>query len=145
MLEQSSIVSEWVKIRGSIELTSYGTSMYPLIREGDISLFKLVDSASIRVGKIYLFVTKEGLLVGHRLQALIKTEHGDTYIFKGDTNILPDEAVSINSILGEWVGISRRKRQITDRHWSSKLLTWLTIHMPKWPALMRFYISLRGL
>ncbi|GAB6988082.1 S24/S26 family peptidase [Paenibacillus pini] len=145
MHDQAAAVSGWISRRGSIELPSYGTSMFPLIVEGDISEFMPVDSHNIRVGQVYLFVSNEGLLVGHRLLHVIQEEHENQYIFKGDTNIFPDTAVSLDQILGEWTSVQRKQRRRPRDHWQLRLLSWLALHIHEWPKLMRWYISVKKL
>lgn len=101
------VIAALLKKRGFMELTSFGMSMYPLIREGDISRFVRVNAESLAVGDICLFVSGSGILTGHRLVDIRGEDGARQYVFCGDTSYAPDDPVGPESILGLWTGVKR--------------------------------------
>ncbi|SDS28671.1 signal peptidase I [Paenibacillaceae bacterium GAS479] len=95
--------------RGSMELTSFGMSMYPLIQEGDVSRFVRVRAQDLEVGDICLFVSSSGILTGHRLVEIRDEESRRQYVFRGDTSYIADEPVAGEAILGLWTGVKRKR------------------------------------
>lgn len=145
MLDEARIANEWMERRGGIQLPSLGRSMYPFMVEGEQSSFEKLNHEEARIGEVYLFVTGAGSLVCHRLHDI----HGEgslkRYIFKGDTNIVPDEPVRKEQILGRFTGTYKRKGWIPADHWKLSILTWITLNIPLWPKMVRRYLSLRRL
>ena len=76
------VVAAWLQRRGWIELPSFGMSMYPLIREGDVSRFESIQPEQLRVGDICLFVSVQGIMTGHRLVGLQGEGEGRRYLFE---------------------------------------------------------------
>ncbi|MCM3749139.1 hypothetical protein M3223_17415 [Paenibacillus pasadenensis] len=101
------VIAALLKKRGVMELTSFGMSMYPLIREGDISRFVRVNAESLAVGDICLFVSGSVVLTGHRLVEIQGGDGDRQYVFCGDTSYAPDDPVGPESILGLWTGVKR--------------------------------------
>lgn len=71
-------------------------SMSPLLVSGDFVLLKRTDqNENFEVDEIYCYYKKENhKLIIHRLMDCVN----DKFIFKGDANALPDEAVSKEQI-----------------------------------------------
>jgi signal peptidase len=92
---------------GSITLPSQGYSMFPFIRPSDECHFIPITCEPLRIGRILLFGESSGRLVGHRLIRIESTPSGAVYICKGDTNLLPDEPVHTERIVGILSSISR--------------------------------------
>ncbi|QJC51144.1 hypothetical protein HGI30_05910 [Paenibacillus albicereus] len=99
-----------IQKRGAMELTSFGMSMYPLIREGDVSRFERVRARDLEVGDVCLFVSGSGILTGHRLVEIRGEGAGRQYVFRGDTSYIADDPVGPEAILGLWTGVRRARR-----------------------------------
>ncbi|HTG71902.1 MAG TPA: hypothetical protein VL921_21795 [Candidatus Udaeobacter sp.] len=138
MNELVPVLTAAIERTGKIELPSSGISMYPLIKEGNISTFMSVRREDLKVGDICLFVTEHGLLTGHRLYAVKEDILQEWYIFKGDTCLVPDDPVPFSSIIGRWSGVRRNSRFVPANHWESKLLAALVKYVPKWYKVIRW-------
>lgn len=128
---------------GSVILPSQGYSMFPSIRPSDVCLFSPITRNQLSIGQILLFGEASGQLVGHRLIRIEETPSGTLYVCKGDTNVLPDEPIPFERIVGSLVRISRRNKQGTIKTVPTDTLRrviWGTVLM-KSPQLSRL---LRG-
>ncbi|MBD8071116.1 signal peptidase I [Bacillus sp. PS06] len=97
---------------GIIELPSYGTSMYPLIRLGDICTFEKCDPLFLQKGDIILFFTNSGQLIAHRFYRKEIINSKTYFIFKGDTNLGTDEPIVASQIIGKLLKIKRKSNEI---------------------------------
>jgi signal peptidase len=95
------LITQVMNNRGWIDLPAQGTSMYPLIKKGDICRFISCKASSIKKGDIILYRTNSSSLVAHRFYRLKPTNQQVQYIFKGDTNLGHDEPVNQDQILGK--------------------------------------------
>lgn len=144
VIDYPAFVTEWLSRRGGIELPSWGYSMFPYMKEGDLNSFEAV-CGGLRIGEVYLFADPMGMLIAHRLREIRGCSGRETFIFQGDTNILPDAPVSREQVIGRFAGVRKSKRWIPSDHWRLKMLGWIAVRIPLWPKLMRRYLSLRGL
>lgn len=138
MHDLTPVMSAVIKRTGKLELPSAGISMYPLIKEGNVSTFLAVRREELKIGDICLFVTEQGALIGHRLYAVKQDGARELFIFKGDTCFEPDDPVPFASILGRWSGVSRNRRFQPANHWRSRLLAALALRVPKWYKVIRW-------
>lgn len=129
--------------KGYVKIPSNGTSMFPLIRTGNICRFEPVLAEEIEAGDILLFVADSGMLVGHRF---IRREirDGETlYICRGDSRKNEDPPLKEAQILGKMVSIQKAGLTL----WTNNL--WLTIwgacvlRIPWIPASIDFYLRLK--
>jgi len=68
-----------------------GSSMLPLLREGDIVIVLKCGPGDIRVGDVIVFRTQTGRLVVHRVVGVKVGEDGTYYyVTQGDNNAFPD-------------------------------------------------------
>ncbi len=131
------IVAALLRKRGSIELPSFGMSMYPLIQEGDVSRFVTTDPEYLRIGNICLFVNRYGILTGHRLVG-IEVEDGEKkYIFRGDTSYIPDDPVPAGAILAKWTGVRRGAKWTLDHGLHAWMTTTLVLRIPLTRKVLR--------
>ena len=80
MRELYPLLSEVLESGGEFRLYPKGTSMLPLLREGEDSVL-LKKCTELEVGGIYLYRRKGGKFVLHRLVALEETR---APVFRGD-------------------------------------------------------------
>lgn len=78
-----------LQIKKTICVRIYGTSMMPLINEGDIVQAKVIDR-EIRVGDVVL-LEYNGHFICHRVYALLDDGR---YCTKGDHNTQPDSIIA---------------------------------------------------
>lgn len=124
---------------GSIMLPSQGYSMFPFIRPSDECHFTPITRDSLHIGRIILFSEASGQLVGHRLIRIESSPSGTLYICKGDTNLLPDEPIPFEQIVGSLSKISRTHKKGFKRTVPSDALLrviWGTV-LIKLPVLSR--------
>lgn len=128
--------------RGYVKIPSHGTSMFPLIRTGNICRFEPVLAEEIEIGDILLFALDSGLLVGHRF---IRREvrNGRTYyICRGDSRITEDPPLREEQILGKMVSIQKAHLTLwTNGRWQT---AWgaCIVHMPFLSAAINTYLRL---
>jgi signal peptidase I len=138
MHDLAPVMSAVIQRTGKIELPSAGISMYPLIKEGNVSTFLSVQREELKLGDICLFVTDQGELIGHRLYAVKQDGSKELFIFKGDTCFEPDDPLPFTSIMGRWSGVRRNSRFQAANHWRSRLLAVLALRVPKWHKVIRW-------
>lgn len=74
-----------------------GSSMLPLLHEGDIVFLYHVSPENIKVGDIVVYKSIYGGYIIHRVVKIINTTDGIFYVTKGDNNPVDD------SILGQFI------------------------------------------
>lgn len=112
---------------GWLVLPAKGSSMYPLIREGNLCRFRAVQTENINIGDILLFCSDSGQLIAHRLQSVIHSEAQQLYLCKGDSNLGFDAPIRREQMIGILVSIEKSKRELrmTDRSvslWTKAIL-----------------------
>jgi len=128
---------------GWMDLPSYGISMYPYIKKGNICRFVQFDEMNVKKGDVLLYHASSGQLIAHRLLAVQKTDTCQKqFILKGDTNLYPDDPININQIIGKLITIenSTRKKYATDL--SSILWSYIMLSFPVTSKLLRYILSL---
>ncbi len=137
------IVKEFVRKNGWIDLPSHGTSMYPLLKSGDICRFTTVDSLTIKKGDIILFQSNNGQLVAHRFITYQTFGSELKYIFKGDTNLGPDDPINTDQIVGKLTYIKKGNFIITDKNIITFIWKKMILLFPILSALLRTYLNKR--
>ena len=110
----------------SFRFQARGTSMTPLIRQGDIITIQPVDLSDLRVGDVILFQTAFDKLVAHRIID-IGVENGQIqFVARGDAILGSGEKVHADMVLGQVVRIERGSRVMhLDMHyWRSLGILW---------------------
>lgn len=102
--KQGHILKALIDRNGLLELPAEGTSMYPLIKRGDICRFTSIKHSPLKRGDIVLFESPANKLIAHRLLNCSYVQEEECYIFKGDTNygvddLLPKKRLSENLLL----------------------------------------------
>lgn len=132
-----------IKKYGWIDLPSYGTSMYPYIKKGNICRFVHFDEMNVKKGDILLYHTSSGQLIAHRLLSVLKQNNSKKqFILKGDTNLCPDEPINQNQIIGKLVTIVTTKRKIYANTFPSIIWSNIILSFPNVSKLLRYYLSL---
>lgn len=137
-----SSIKSILQKRGWIDIPSSGVSMYPLIKQGDICRFIPLESTrKLKKGDILLFVHEKGSLVGHRYYRQYVKDGETFFIFKGDTNALPDTPVKSSQIVGKLSLIKKGKLQFKPQGLLIKLWGIIVFTLPFLPRLCREYLS----
>lgn len=134
-----------LKQAGSIRLPSNGYSMYPTIRPSDECLFVPIHENQLTIGRIVLFGDSNGHLIGHRLIRIEAKPSGTVYICKGDTNLLPDEPIPFERIVGRLSTLTRSqpagsKKIVPADDLYKAIWGTLLIHFPFLSNLLRRWI-----
>ena len=122
-----------IEKRGWIDIPASGKSMYPLIKEGDICRFVPIDSKEkLTRNDIILFLADQGQLIGHRFshQYIDKKVY---YIFKGDTNMLPDSPVEESQLIGKLTSIKKGHFRLVQTGMIARLWSVVCFTFPMLP------------
>ncbi|MDR7073351.1 signal peptidase I [Fictibacillus barbaricus] len=131
------LIRRVLKEKGNILLPANGKSMFPFIRQGDICHFKDCHPSMFKKGDVILFVMPPNQLVAHRFIKRIHVDNRISYLFKGDTNLLFDEPVLSDQIIGKMTMIERRKKLLDlNNNWSN-IWGLLIIHLPMMSKILR--------
>jgi hypothetical protein len=88
-----------------------GSSMYPLVRDGDILDVRPIGNAPIGVGDIVLYRSSDKGIVVHRVVGVHRQGEKATLRIKGDAAGPADPRVLESQVLGRVVGIERLGRK----------------------------------
>lgn len=113
---------------GWLVMPAKGSSMYPIIREGNMCRFRPVETKKLAIGDIILFCSDSGQLIAHRLLSVIRREDQLLYICKGDTNLGCDAPIRREQMIGVLfsIGKSSKELQMTNRLvslWTKAVIT----------------------
>jgi len=119
-----------------------GSSMYPLVRDGDILDVWPVGSAGADVGDVVLYRSSGHGIVVHRVVGVRRLGKETVLLVKGDSVKTADPQVQESQVLGRVVNIERRGRRLAPvpclwRYRSSLFLRLL-------PLRRRAYAVLHG-
>jgi hypothetical protein len=131
----------------SMRFRARGSSMYPLVRDGDILDVRPIGDGGVGVDDIVLYRSSRNGIIVHRVVGVGERAERATLLVKGDSVGKTDPEVEGRQVLGRVVGIERRGRRISPfpflwRYRSSLALRLLPLRRPAYAAL---YGALRGL
>jgi len=130
--------------KGWIDIPSSGTSMYPLIKEGDICRFiPLSPAEKINMGDIILFLSDHERLIGHRYIKSFAEGESVYCIFKGDMNAHPDPPVERSRLIGRLALIKKRSFHLNPDGMLPRLWGALVLAIPGFPRKCRTYLALQ--
>lgn len=129
--------------RGYAQIPSNGTSMFPLIKTGNICRFEPVHRDEIEAGDILLYVNEAGILVGHRFIRRIEANEEILYVCRGDSRRNEDPPLREDQILGKMVSI--RKARVTFWMNSFTMIAWgkAVVHYPQLSASIDMYLRVK--
>ncbi|WP_077623675.1 signal peptidase I [Sediminibacillus massiliensis] len=135
------IIKEIIKKRGWVELPAQGTSMFPVIQEGDICRFVSCETKNLQKGDIILFQDSTGKLVTHRYVKSYEELNEQFYLFKGDTNLGLDAPIAKDKIIGKLFLI--KKKKTVKKASSLSLVVWgaVIIRCPIVSGWLRSYLN----
>jgi signal peptidase I len=116
----------------SLRFLAQGTSMHPLVRNGDILMVDPVKSGKIRVGDVVLCTPAVGSVVVHRVIRTKKTRKATRYLVQGDQASQPDGWISQEQVTARLSAIERDGRQIDMYCFRMRILSWFAVLRSKW-------------
>jgi len=130
-----------IKKDGWLELPSFGNSMYPYIKQGNLCRFALCQPELLKKGDVILFYTKTGKLIAHRLVSIKKVENQRFFKLKGDTNLGVDQLIDEDQIMGKLISVKKKHGIVTQegllaRFWGKVILTF-----PVLSGILRRYLN----
>ena len=109
----------------SVRFRAPGRSMYPVIRENEVITVEPIVPSCVKVGDIVLYKLNRSV-VAHRVIRIIEDDHPSepaapeppdgtcaarlSFVLRGDTWRVEDEAVQEHQILGKVVAVERKGR-----------------------------------
>ncbi|WP_218623386.1 signal peptidase I [Priestia megaterium] len=139
--KQGHLLKALIDRNGLLELPAEGTSMYPLIKQGDICRFTSIKHSPLKRGDIVLFESPANKLIAHRLLNCSYVQEEECYIFKGDTNYGVDDLVTREKIIGKLVVIQKKSVTIQEKNVAAVLWGKLILAFPLLSVLLRSYIN----
>jgi signal peptidase len=137
------LLKEVIRKQGWVELPAEGTSMFPLIKQGNICRFDSCEAMKLKKGEIILFHTLSGGLVAHRLLSIESINEQVTYVLKGDTNFGADEPVGQEQLIGKLASINKGKYRIKLPSLSVHVWSRLIVAFPVLTVFLRAYLNRR--
>ncbi|MFC0269934.1 signal peptidase I [Metabacillus herbersteinensis] len=130
-----------MKKYGWIDLPAHGTSMFPLIKKGEICRFVSFEIDSLKRGDIILYHSSSGQLVAHRFYKELKTNDKVHYILKGDTNLHLDDPIFHEQIIGKLVMIQKKTSKLYLTDFSVTYWGWVIIKFPILTKVLRRFLT----
>ncbi|MGQ4665910.1 signal peptidase I [Metabacillus halosaccharovorans] len=140
-IDEAMFIIKVLKKYGVIELPAEGTSMFPLIKEGDICHFVSCETISLQRGDIALFFSTSGKLVAHRLYQTKKVNNCIYFLFKGDSNLGLDHPVHSEQIIGKLTYIQKRAKKISSKSMFFSFWSKVILKVPFTSYLLRYYLN----
>lgn len=137
------LIKDIIRKQGWVELPAEGTSMYPLIKQGNICRFIPCEAMKLKKGEIILFYTLSGSLVAHRLLSVESINEQVTYRLKGDTNFGADEPVGQEQLIGKLSSINKGKYRIKLPSLSVHVWSQMILLFPILTVFLRAYLNRR--
>lgn len=139
MKAEAHVIARLIQENGELEIPSSGTSMRPLIREGDRCRFVPL-TGSPRLGDILLVAGADGRLVGHRLIRVTGEGAAVRYICKGDSNVNPDAPAGPHQVIGTLTDIRKIRSVYHADEGAARLWGRLLVRWPGLSRIIRFYL-----
>jgi signal peptidase I len=91
----------------SLRFRAHGTSMQPLLRDGDHLQVQPVEAERIRIGDVVLCSSQADRIVAHRVLRRLAGPDGYRFLVQGDQVILPDGWIPKSQVYGRVTMIER--------------------------------------
>jgi signal peptidase I len=134
--ETLRLIQDVLRKKGYIDIPSYGHSMEPYIKKGDLCRFVPFQSSRIQKGDVVLYITDKGQLIGHRVKEINFKNKTKLYQLKGDANLGFNEEVEEEQFIGKLLLIQRGEKVLEPSDLPLKLWTWAILTLPILSALL---------
>jgi hypothetical protein len=111
----------------SLRFRARGTSMQPLLRDGDCLLVQPVEAHRIRIGDIVLCSSQADRIVAHRVLRRLPGPEGYRFLVQGDQVVLPDGWIPQCQIYGKVTAIDRAGVNLDMNRPVIRVLGWLAV------------------
>jgi signal peptidase I len=129
--ETLKLIQDVLRKKGYIDIPSYGHSMEPYIKKGDLCRFVPFNPPSIKKGDVVLYIAETGQLIGHRVNEIFYKNKVKMYRLKGDTNLGFDEEVGVEQFIGQLLLIQRGEKVLEPSDFSLKCWTKMVLTFPR--------------
>jgi signal peptidase I len=126
---------------GWLELPSFGNSMYPFIRQGNVCRFVPCEIDQIKKGDVLLFYSLTGQLIAHRLVSVKTKNKKLLFQLKGDTNLGFDQLIEEDRILGKLINIQKQSKTLNPEHGMARLWGKIILSFPVLSAILQKYLN----
>ncbi len=101
------LASELLKAGYTIRFRAKGTSMHPMIRDGDVVFVAPLKAEQIHKGDVVFFIVGDERALLHRVVNIGNNSADQKYLIQGDGNSHPDGYISGANILGVMTTLER--------------------------------------
>lgn len=108
----SLLGAELLSKGNSVRFCARGSSMHPMVRDGDALLINPLGDAGARIGEIVLCTAGNGIVLVHRVLRRRRGEDGSAYLVQGDQSPMPDGWIPEAQVHGRLVEIEREGRRL---------------------------------
>jgi hypothetical protein len=123
----ASLGTEILLLGKSLRFRAGGSSMQPLVRNGDILLVRPLELSRLRVGDIILCCSQPGRILAHRVVRRFRGPDGWSFQVQGDQVSQPDGIIPQAQVYGQVAAIERAGRHIDMQRPVMKFLGWLAV------------------
>jgi len=123
----SELSAEILHAGKAVRFRARGSSMQPLVRDGDILLIEPLDTGPLQLGEIVLCNQRAGSVVVHRVVRRQTSPDGVRYTIQGDQVEKADGTLSLAKIHGRLVSLERAGKVIHLQGLPASFLGWLAV------------------
>jgi signal peptidase len=116
----------------ALRFRARGTSMLPLVRDGDVLLVAPVHPATARIGDLVLCSNAAGRIVVHRVTRKEVSPEGRWFTVQGDAAARPDGLIPGAQVYGRVTAIERGGANIDVDRPVMRMLGWLAALRSRW-------------
>ena len=110
--EFGDLSADLLKMGKQVRFRATGSSMHPLVRDGDTLLISPCQPSDIRPGDILLCVGAHQRVVVHRVIRRKRSRHGAQFLLQGDKAAQSDGWIDSSAIYGRLEEITRDGKRI---------------------------------
>lgn len=116
----------------SLRFTAHGSSMIPLVRDGDILLIDPVDPYCLHAGDVVLCQLEPGRVVVHRVVSVKSTRDGLDILIQGDHSSKLDGKINQNQVYGKLISIERDGDRIAMETLAMRIVSRVAASRLRW-------------
>jgi hypothetical protein len=121
----AELSAEFLRAGRTLRFRAVGSSMQPLVRDGDILLVQPLGSRPAQAGDVVLCSPAPGLVLVHRVVRRLDGPGGRRLTVQGDQLVRPDAEIPEAQVLGRVGAIERAGARIDMDQPMMRLLGWL--------------------
>lgn len=126
-----------------VRLKLSGNSMYPFLREGDLSQIERVDPLTLKRGQVVVFSSGDHW-IAHRLISIAQQPKGLTFLAQGDSHPKADPPFLVSDYLGVIQHVERNGVALNLKGLQLRFLSFLMVSVRPLPQMaVRLSIKIR--